>query len=276
MPQGKRIIHATLDPADLNKSVTCEQALVGDAKLTLRGADRGVQRLLRSPRARCGPGGARRSRTREAGLAARWMPKLTSTATPAQPLPRAVGAAADGGRRRTRSSPTTPAARATSSRRSGRSTAPHSYIGWGKIDPARLRPRPGDGGQAGLPRQAVHQRLGRRGDRLHRYGLRDRGARAPARSSRSCSTTSAMAIELPIMPVATEKYRATDISGDYAAFARALGGHGERVDRPGEIGPALRRGDRRRPRRAARRWSSSSPSRRRRFLKADRANWRDK
>ena len=33
----------------------------------------------------------------------------------------------------------------------------------------------------------------------------------------------AMAIELPVMPVATEKYRATDISGDYAAFARSLG-----------------------------------------------------
>jgi acetolactate synthase-1/2/3 large subunit len=53
---------------------------------------------------------------------------------------------------------------------------------------------------------------------------------------------SAMAIELPVMPVATERYRATDISGDYAAFARALGGFGERVSAPDEIGPAIRRG----------------------------------
>jgi len=53
---------------------------------------------------------------------------------------------------------------------------------------------------------------------------------------------SAMAIELPIMPIATERYRATDISGDYAALARALGGHGERVTSPQEIGPAIRRG----------------------------------
>jgi acetolactate synthase I/II/III large subunit len=51
----------------------------------------------------------------------------------------------------------------------------------------------------------------------------------------------AMAIELPIMPVATDKYRATDISGDYAAFARALGCHGERVTEPAEIVSALRR-----------------------------------
>jgi acetolactate synthase-1/2/3 large subunit len=50
-----------------------------------------------------------------------------------------------------------------------------------------------------------------------------------------------MAIELKVMPVSTEKYRSTDISGHYADFARALGGHGERVTQPGEIVPALRR-----------------------------------
>src|SRR3712207_9195011 len=43
-----------------------------------------------------------------------------------------------------------------------------------------------------------------------------------------------MAMEIPIMQVSTDKYRATDISGDYAAFARALGGYGERVTRSEE------------------------------------------
>jgi acetolactate synthase-1/2/3 large subunit len=50
-----------------------------------------------------------------------------------------------------------------------------------------------------------------------------------------------MAIELPIMQAATEKYRSTDISGHYADFAKALGGHGERVTEPGEIVPAIKR-----------------------------------
>ena len=51
-----------------------------------------------------------------------------------------------------------------------------------------------------------------------------------------------MAIELKVMPVSTEKYRSTDISGDYAAMARAFGAHGERVTQPGEIAAAIRRG----------------------------------
>jgi acetolactate synthase-1/2/3 large subunit len=51
-----------------------------------------------------------------------------------------------------------------------------------------------------------------------------------------------MAIELKVMPISTEKYRSTDISGDYAAMARAFGGYGERVTEPAEIVPAIKRG----------------------------------
>jgi len=51
-----------------------------------------------------------------------------------------------------------------------------------------------------------------------------------------------MAIELKVMPVSTEKYRSTDISGDYAAMARAFGGYGERVTDPNEIVAAIKRG----------------------------------
>jgi acetolactate synthase-1/2/3 large subunit len=50
-----------------------------------------------------------------------------------------------------------------------------------------------------------------------------------------------MAIELPVMKVATEKYRSTDISGHYADMAKAFGGYGERVAEPGEIVPAIKR-----------------------------------
>ena len=51
-----------------------------------------------------------------------------------------------------------------------------------------------------------------------------------------------MAIELKAMPVSTEKYRSTDISGNYAKFAQALGGYGERIENPSDIIPAIKRG----------------------------------
>ena len=53
-----------------------------------------------------------------------------------------------------------------------------------------------------------------------------------------------MALELPIMPQATAKCRSTDIRGDYAAFARALGGHGVGVTEPGQNVPTIQRANR--------------------------------
>ncbi len=50
MPEGKRIIHATLDPADLNKNVPIDYALVGDAKLTLAALIAAVRKHVSTPR----------------------------------------------------------------------------------------------------------------------------------------------------------------------------------------------------------------------------------
>ena len=51
-----------------------------------------------------------------------------------------------------------------------------------------------------------------------------------------------MAIEIPIMRVSQAKYGSTDISGNYADLARALGCYGERITDPGDIVAALKRG----------------------------------
>ena len=51
-----------------------------------------------------------------------------------------------------------------------------------------------------------------------------------------------MAMEFPVMGVSREKFHSTDISGNYADFAKALGGYGERVTSPADIASALQRG----------------------------------
>src|SRR6185312_4625904 len=46
IPPGKRVIHATLDPLDLDKSVPSEVALAGDAKLALAALLEAVKRRV--------------------------------------------------------------------------------------------------------------------------------------------------------------------------------------------------------------------------------------
>ncbi|MCB0186401.1 MAG: hypothetical protein KDE31_19170, partial [Caldilineaceae bacterium] len=85
IPAGKTIVHATLDPADLNKDIPVDHALLGDAKLTLQALNSTIRRHL---------GGRQRGRraalvdqiaTGKAAWLNDWMPKLTSNETPLSP-----------------------------------------------------------------------------------------------------------------------------------------------------------------------------------------------
>ena len=52
---------------------------------------------------------------------------------------------------------------------------------------------------------------------------------------------SAMAIEIPHLVVSNDKYSTRDIGGRYADLGRAMGGWGERVERPEDIAGAFAR-----------------------------------
>ncbi len=45
-----------------------------------------------------------------------------------------------------------------------------------------------------------------------------------------------------MLPIATERYAIDRVGGDYTAVAEALGFHAERIERPGDILPAIKRG----------------------------------
>src|SRR5437667_372159 len=82
MPRGKTIIHSTLDPADVNKDVRAEHALIGDAALTLDALLVEVKdRLKGKPRGR-GPAVTAEIKRLKGEWMAQWMPKLTSNAKP--------------------------------------------------------------------------------------------------------------------------------------------------------------------------------------------------
>jgi acetolactate synthase-1/2/3 large subunit len=238
MPAGKTVIHATLDPSDLNKSVPCTQALIGDAKLTLISLVEACRQLLKTPR---DPSAAA---AEIADVERRWMqewlPMLTSNDTPLSPyrvlweLQHAVDVkntiiTHDAGSPRDQLTPF------------WKCKTPHSYIGWGKSTQLGYGLGLAMGAKLACPDKLC---INVWGDAAIGFTGMDfeTAVREHLPILSILLNNSAMAIELPIMPIATERYRATDISGDYAAFARALGGHGERVTSPQEIGPAIRRG----------------------------------
>jgi acetolactate synthase-1/2/3 large subunit len=238
MPAGKTIIHATLDPAHLNKDVKIKHGLVGDAKLTLAA-------LVDA----CKAAGAKK---RDAGLVAaeikqiadewlkEWMPKLSNNEAPLNPyrvlwdLQNTVDVANtiithDAGSPRDQLSPF------------WRTTQPHTYIGWGKTTQLGYGLGLAMGARLACPDKLC---INVWGDAAIGFtGMDFETAvreRIPIMSV--LLNNFSMAIELHIMKVSTEKYRSTDISGDYAAMARAFGGYGERVTKPEDIVPAIKRG----------------------------------
>ena len=240
IPEGKRVIHATLDPADINKDVPVESALVGDAGLILDGLveavrDRSNGASGERTAAVTGEVSAVKSEWLEA-----WKPKLTSDEVPMTPyrviwdLLRTVDVkntiiTHDAGSPRDQMSPF------------WQSVAPLTYIGWGKTTQLGYGLGLAMGAKLARP---DHLCVNVWGDAAIGFtGMDFETAvreRIPILSV--LFNNFSMAIEIPIMPVSTEKFRSTDISGHYADMAKAFGGYGERVETPDQIIPAIQRG----------------------------------
>jgi thiamine pyrophosphate-dependent acetolactate synthase large subunit-like protein len=238
MPKDKSIIHATLEPDHLNKDVAVQIGLIGDAGLTLDALLAELSTLV--PVARDSTAVAREiAEVREEWLA-EWKPRLTSNETPLSPyrviwdLLHTVDVANtiithDAGSPRDQLSPFWV------------TREPLTYIGWGKTTQL------GYGLGLAMGAKLVHPNklcINVWGDAAIGFtGMDFETAvreRIPILSI--LLNNFSMAIELKVMPISTQKYQSTDISGDYAMMARAFGGYGERVTEPSQIVPALQRG----------------------------------
>ncbi len=238
MPLGKTIIHNTLDETDLNKLLPTKYALLGDARLTLDLLIDACGALLDEQRDLAPV--AREIKDVEAKWMAEWLPLLTSNAAPLSPyrvlwdLQHTVDLAEtiithDAGSPRDQLTPF------------WKSTAPLSYIGWGKTTQLGYGLGLAMGAKLACPDKLC---INVWGDAAIGFTGMDfeTAARERIPILSILLNNEAMAIELNVMPVATTKYRSTDISGNYADFAKALGGCGERVWKPEDIVPAIQRG----------------------------------
>jgi acetolactate synthase-1/2/3 large subunit len=238
IPKGKTIIHSTLDPAHLNKDVGAKIGLVGDAGLVPDALLEEIRKAVTSDRDASAVAAEIAASHKE--WLAKWMPKLTSNDAPLSPyrvlwdLQHTVDIhntiiTHDAGSPRDQLSPF------------WKSVEPLSYLGWGKTTQLGYGLGLAMGAKLAKPDKLC---INVWGDAAIGFtGMDFETAvreRIPIMSI--LLNNFSMAIELKPMAYSTEKYRTTDISGDYAAMARAFGGYGERVTRPEDIIPASNRG----------------------------------
>ncbi len=238
-PAGKTYIHGTLDPNDLNKNLVCDDAMVGDAGLMLEMLCEAVSERLKG-KARDSAAVAAEIVRQRAEWMGEWQRKIGSNETPLCPyrvlwdLHNTVDRkntiiTHDAGSPRDQIVPFWQA------------EDPLSYIGWGKTTQLGYGLGLAMGAKLARPDQLC---INVWGDAAIGFtgmdfetAVRERIPILSILLNNFC-----MAIELKVLPVGTEKFRNTDISGDYAAMARAFGGYGERVTAPGDIIPAIKRG----------------------------------
>ena len=236
---NKSFIHNTVEPLDIDKNIPADHALLGDSKLALGMLHDALKERIKKPRGLTGKVQARIAELNEPWWKT-WMPRLTSKDAPISPY-RVIWdflhitdvanttVTHDAGSPRDELSPF------------WKSTTPLSYIGWGKSTQL--------GYGLGL---AMGAKLARP-DALCINMWGDAAIGMTGMDFETCVRCNipimsilfnnfSMAMEFPVMKSSKERFQSTDISGNYADFAQALGGYGERITDPAQIGDALRRG----------------------------------
>jgi acetolactate synthase-1/2/3 large subunit len=237
-PAGKKFIHATLDPNHLNKDIVSHVGLVGDAGLVLDALIGELKQTIKSNRDTTDV--VREITAVREEWMAQWRPLLNFNEAPLSPY-RVIWELMntvenkntiithDAGSPRDQISPFWV------------STEPMSYIGWGKTTQLGMGLGLAMGAKLAKPDKLC---INLWGDAAIGFtGMDFETAvreRIPILSI--LLNNFSMAIELKVMPISTEKYRSTDISGNYADMAKAFGGYGERVTQPDQIKAAIQRG----------------------------------
>jgi acetolactate synthase-1/2/3 large subunit len=239
LPPGKVIVHSTVDPSDVNKDYRADYALIGDAKLTLQMLIQEVKAQSKGAGNRTNGDVAREVQAVKEEWLKEWMPQLTSDEAPINPYRiiwdmlhtvdrKNTVVTHDAGSPRDQTIPF------------WETVAPRTYVGWGKSTQLGYGLGLMMGAKLAYPDKLCINIMGDAA-----IGMVGMDIETAARCKLGILTivfnNGAMAIERRSMPFATEKYGAVYQGGDYRAVAKALGGWAERIEKPADFVPALRR-----------------------------------
>ena len=239
VPRGKTLVQCTVDVKDLNKEEQIHHAVVGDAKLV-------ILQLIDEVKKQAGADGRRGDGSVEAEIKRvkdewleEWMPLLTSNEVPINPyriiwdMMHTVDRTQtivthDSGHPRDQTIPFYEA------------IVPRGYLGWGNSSQLGYGLGIAMGAKLGAPDKLVINIMG-----------------DAAIGMAGMDIETAVRHKIPILtivlnnavlsgysrnyPVAAERYAFTNLYGEYANLAQSLGAHGERVEDPAEIVPAINR-----------------------------------
>jgi acetolactate synthase I/II/III large subunit len=237
LPPKKQIIHLTNDARDLHKAFAADLGILGDAQLVLA-------QLIEAVRDRLGGkersnGLVREVSERRESWLARWQAKLDSIERPINPYrviaefmrvidPAEAIVTHDSGSPREQLNPFY------------RATRPRGYLGWGKSHQLGTGLGLAIGAKLAAPDKFCVNFMGDAA-----FGMTGLDFETAVRCGIPITSivlnNSSMAIETHAMQLSHERFRTRDIGGNYANLARDLGGWGERVEDPGEIGAAIGR-----------------------------------
>jgi acetolactate synthase I/II/III large subunit len=234
--KDKDFIHNTIDGHDIDKNIPAKYPMVGDSKLALGMLHEALKERLKKPRGLTAAVAARTKAINDPWMA-EWMPRLTSDSKPLSPyrviwdlmhiadIPNTI-ITHDAGSPRDELSPF------------WKSTAPLSYIGWGKSTQLGYGLGLAMGAKLSHPDKLCMNVWGDAAIGMTGMDF-ETCVRAKIPIMSILFNNFGMHMEDDAMAFSRQKYRSTDISGNYSEFAKALGGYSERVTEPVQVAHAL-------------------------------------
>lgn len=238
IPSGKFLIQSTTSPEDINKDYQVDIGLLGDAKLTLAA-------LIDELKGQVGDNGCERNsaliddiRQTKSDWLKQWKPLLESDETPINPYrvineinkeiePENAIATHDAGNPRDQIMPFYKASQ------------PYGYIGWGKTTHLGYGIPLAIGAKIAAPEKFCFNFMGDLA-----FGHTGMEIETAVRSQIPITTVIVNNLTMggydTKMPVAMKNYGVGNQSGDYAGMAKAMGAESIYIEKPEEIGPALK------------------------------------
>src|SRR5499427_2934152 len=237
VPAGKTLIHSTNDPGDINKDYRADLALVGDAALVLDALISEVGRQRASDVSALDALKQQIAAVKTEWLA-EWAKHLDSDEVPInqyrviRDLMRTIDRA------------NTIITHDSGSPREQliafwETTAPHSYMGWGKSTQLGYGLGIIIGAKLAAPDKICINVMGDSS-----FGMTGLDIETAARNRIAILTivfnNGIMAAERSVLKISTQKYGALDVGGNYAKVAEGLGVASRRVEQPADIVPAIK------------------------------------